>query len=136
MWLTNSTFTNNSGGVSTDTSYQPDTAVTAFISGNTFINNGVALRVGPATITGNTFTGNATGLIPNMPAHTTVSGNTFTKNTSSGIKAAGNGLILKNNKATNNGRWGIYAPAAVNKGGNVAFGNASGQCFGLRCAGR
>ena len=133
--LTNNTFTNMPGGVLGDVSSgflegQPYT----FIRNNKFASSGVVLDSGAMVVTGNTFSHNTTGLIARDPRYTTVSGNTFSNNTGSGVRAMGDGLTLKNNKAINNGRYGIHAPNAINQGGNTAYGNTLGQCVGLSCA--
>ncbi len=132
--LAGDTFSNNPGGALSDTSSGFSDFISARVSNNKFTTSGIAVQVGAAVISGNTFDRNTTGLIPNQPADTTVVGNTFSNQTSSGVKAAGNGLILKNNKAVYNGRYGIYAPRAVNQGGNVAYGNGVANCVGLVCA--
>ena len=135
--LTGDTFTNNARGALSDTSDGFESGfISARVANSTFKTSGIAVQVGAAVLTGNTFDRNITGLIPNNPAYTTVTGNTFSNNSSSGIKVAGDGLTLKNNTAVNNGRYGIYAPNAVDLGGNVAYGNRLTQCVGLTCARR
>ena len=63
-------------------------------------------------------------------------GNLFVKNSGSGIQTDLPGLEVGGNTAKNNGGYGIYAPGAIDLGGNVAFGNTLGQCVGVVCASR
>lgn len=123
--------------------------VTAVISGNTFTRSGVALRGNvPMIVENNTFDRNevgveftiapALGSIPEDPPPTAQGsravGNVLTKNTGTGIKTELSGLEVGGNTATKNGGYGIYAPGAVDVGGNVASRNALGQCVGVICA--
>ena len=63
-------------------------------------------------------------------------GNVLTKNMGTGIQTDLPGLAVGGNTATKNGGYGIYAPGAVDLGGNIAFGNTLGQCVGVVCAGK
>jgi hypothetical protein len=112
------------------------------ITANTFTGNhtGLSLGVG-AVVADNSFTKNTTALtfkdtsdLPwTGPDHAIIRHNTVTRN--------GDGLLvygpaqLSLNTATNNTRYGIYAPSATDLGGNIAFGNGTNpQCTGVVCA--
>ena len=95
----------------------------------------------------NTFTHNEIGVeftriepFGDMPPFTAdgsrAVGNVLTKNAGTGITTDLPGLPVGDNTATKNGGYGIYAPGAVDLGGNIAFGNTLGQCVGVVCAGK
>lgn len=50
-----------------------------------------------------------------------------------GIESQLPGLAVGDNVAHRNGGYGIFAPGAVDLGGNVAYRNAGGQCAGVTC---
>ncbi|MGC5221197.1 right-handed parallel beta-helix repeat-containing protein [Micromonospora sp. DT81.3] len=116
------------------------------ITGNTFVRSGVALRGNvPMVVENNTFRQGEVGVeftmsdpLPGNPPQTAdrsrAVGNVLVNNTGSGILTELPGLEVGGNTAKNNGGYGIYAPGAVDLGGNVASGNALGQCVGVVCA--
>ena len=53
-----------------------------------------------------------------------------------GLEADLAGVEVGNNTAKKNGGYGIYAPGAVDLGGNIASGNALGDCVGVSCTRR
>lgn len=107
------------------------------IQGNNFRRNGtaVSLRDSATDVIANTFTENGTGINSDTPTDLGVlmKDNTLTRN-GDGILATGPLNSLRGNVSVDNARWGIYAPAAIDLGGNVAHGNGtSPQCLGVAC---
>lgn len=119
---------------------------TSYIAGNKFTRSGVALRGNvPMIVEDNTFKQGETAveftrtpsLDPEIPATAERSraiGNVVTQNSGTGILTELSGLEVGDNTVTKNGGYGIYAPGAVDLGGNVASRNALGQCVGVVCA--
>ena len=146
--FTNSRFSDMPNGVLGDISYNiPDFDATSDIVGNRFIRSGVALRGDvPMIVENNTFTQNEIGVdftrtpFPGEPPLTAEGsravGNVLTKNTGTGIQTDLSGLAVGSNTAQRNGGYGIYAPGAIDLGGNVAFRNTLGQCVGVVCTTR
>lgn len=119
----------------------------AHIVGNTFTRSGVVLRGNvPMVVENNAFTHNDIGVeftIPpsleptDPPPTATLSravGNTFKNNSGTGLKTELAGLEVGLNTAKRNGGYGLYAPGAVDLGGNIASRNALGDCVGVSCA--
>ena len=146
--LTDNTFTDMPNGVLGDLSSNIGSDGVSVISGNTFTRSGVVLMGNvPMVVEHNTFKQNEVGVVftrsaplPGQPPPTAdgsrAVGNVLTKNTGTGIQTDLPGLAVGDNTATKNGGYGIYAPGAVDLGGNIAFGNALGQCVGVVCAGK
>lgn len=146
--LTDSTFSNMPNGVLGDISFNLGVDVTSHIVGNTFSRSGVVLRGNvPMIVENNIFKNNEVaveftrmtpfeGMPPFTAEDSRAVGNVITKSTGTGILTELSGLSVGSNTATKNGGYGIYAPGAVDLGGNVAYGNALGQCVGVVCAGR
>ena len=146
--LTQNKFTDMPNGVLGDISSHLGSDGTSDISGNTFTRSGVVLRGNvPMIVENNTFKQNEVGVVftrsaplPGDPLPTAdgsrAVGNVLTKNTGTGIQTDLPGLAVGGNTATKNGGYGIYAPGAVDLGGNIAFGNTLGQCVGVVCAGK
>lgn len=144
--LTDNKFTDMPNGVLGDISSNIGSDGTSHISGNTFTRSGVALRGNvPMIVENNTFKQGEVGVVftrsaplPGDPPPTAdgsrAVGNVLTKNTGTGIQTDLPGLAVGGNTATKNGGYGIYAPGAVDLGGNIAFGNTLGQCVGVVCA--
>ncbi len=146
--LVNNTFTDNRGGVVGDISYNiPGLSGSAIVRGNTFIRSGVVLN--PRTemiVERNRFYHNVQPVnfsliqIEGEPqehfASSKAVGNVLTRNRGTAIKTLAPGVAIGGNKATFNGDYGIDAPGAVDLGKNIAFGNRSGQCIGVVCAGK
>lgn len=146
--ITGSTFTDMAGGVLGDVSsgFAPDGP--SEIVGNTFTRSGVVLRGNvPMIVENNTFKHNTIGVEFTLPAPwadvppptadgSRAVGNILTKNSGTGILTELPGLQVGDNTAIRNGGYGIYAPGAIDLGGNVAYGNALGQCVGVVCAPR
>lgn len=105
--------------------------------------NGVGLRVRTksADVQGSTWWGNGSGLmleaLPDYgPLELTgsVRGNRFVRNRGDGLRVvAPNSLTVSRNAALENTGWGLYAPGAIDGGGNIARGNGAGDCAGLVC---
>ncbi|WP_354500609.1 right-handed parallel beta-helix repeat-containing protein [Mycetocola sp. 2940] len=143
--LTDNKFTNMANGVLGDVSSNIGSDGTSEIVGNTFTRSGVVLRGNvPMIVEDNTFKHNDVGVeftrsapFPGEPVPTAdgsrAVGNVLMKNSGTGILTDLPGLAVGDNTAKNNGGYGIYAPGAVDLGGNVAFGNALGQCVGVVC---
>ena len=146
--LTDNKFTDMPNGVLGDISSHLGSDGTSDISGNTFTRSGVVLQGNvPMIVENNTFKQNEVGVVftrsaplPGDPPFTAdgsrAVGNVLTKNTGTGIQTDLPGLAVGGNTATKNGGYGIYAPGAVDLGGNIAFGNTLGQCVGVVCAGK
>lgn len=144
--LTNNKFTDMPNGVLGDISSHLGSDGTSHIVGNTFTRSGVVLRGNvPMIVENNTFTQNEVGVeftrsapLPGDPPPTAdgsrAVGNVLTRNTGTGIKTDLPGLAVGGNTAKKNGGYGIYAPGAIDLGGNIAFGNTLGQCVGVVCA--
>ena len=111
------------------------------VSASTFRDNGTAVRVDARTtvdLRGSTFERNGTGYTATAGTPdgyaALLEGNTFSRN-GDGIRAEVPGTSLRQNTATRNTGWGIYAPGAVDLGGNVARRNGrSPQCVGVVCS--
>lgn len=137
LLLTNNSFTGNTIG-----SRVGGAASSGEYTGNRYTNNATGVSVTPTaalTLTSNAFSGNGVGLRgvgdPNADGYyATVDSNTFVDNTD-GIYlllTGQDGATLHNNKALNNTRYGIYAPRAVDDGGNKSGNNGVG-CVGVTC---
>jgi hypothetical protein len=152
-----STFTRNGSGVQafecdgiqvSDSAFtHHDRAYGSLVGGgdvllrNTFVNNDVAFDgLSSADLTENVFTGNATAVRapadnpPGGPAFLSLTRNRFVRN--------GDAIVLEGrselhgNVAIANRGYGIFAPQAVDLGGNVAFRNGrEPQCTGVICSG-
>lgn len=130
----NSLFTGN--GTAYVSSASP--SVPDELTGNTFLANTVALqpRAG-AVVRASLFLRNTQALV--IPADFTgsatytIESSTFTRNVDAvQIEAVAS---LQDVRATSNSGWGIYAPNAVDLGGNVAYGNGKDpQCVGVTCS--
>jgi hypothetical protein len=111
------------------------------LSRNQFSKNKTAVEIDfgvNLTLTDNTFTRNTSAVttletVPGDLTSASLTGNSFTRNGD-----AINLLIpvqLKQNSATYNTGWGIYAPNATDLGGNTAHHNGkSPQCTGVVCS--
>jgi hypothetical protein len=101
---------------------------------------GLIVNPGPATITGNTFAHNGTGLTACTTSNCsgTVSGNSFYGNLGPGLVLRSGTWHVGSNVAARNGGLGIDAqnPAltVIDDGGNVARRNLPPQCVGVACA--
>ncbi|MGC5221012.1 hypothetical protein ACPW96_00280 [Micromonospora sp. DT81.3] len=146
--LTGNKFMNMPNGVLGNISSNIGSDGTSVITGNAFIRSGVALRGNvPMIVEKNIFMFGDVGVeftlsagLPDTPPRTAEGsravGNVSVKNTGTGIQTDLPGLEVGGNIATKNGGYGIYAPGAVDLGGNIAFGNGIGQCVGVVCTGR
>lgn len=146
--LTGNTFSDMHGGVLGNISSNIGSDGVSLISGNSFTRSGVVLRGNvPMVVENNTFTRNQAGVIfsrgeplPGDPPPTAVgsraTGNVFARNAGTGIESLLPGLAVGDNLAHRNGGYGIFAPDAVDLGGNIAYRNGLGQCVGVACAGR
>ncbi len=146
--LTGNTFTGMPGGVLGNISSNIGSAGVSYISGNSFTRSGVVLRGNvPMVVENNTFTRNEAGVVftrgeplPGDPPPTAegsrATGNVFARNAGTGIESQLPGLEVGDNLAHHNGGYGIFAPAAVDLGGNVAYRNGLGQCVGVACTAR
>ena len=113
------------------------------VTGSRFIGNGIGVSAGFLThlaVRDSTFTRNDVGVaVPasdppsDLPATVELTGNRFARN-GDGVYAERAGVRVGDNAALRNTRWGIYAPGAVDLGGNQARGNGeSQQCTGVGC---
>ncbi|MGE6759943.1 right-handed parallel beta-helix repeat-containing protein [Corallococcus interemptor] len=108
------------------------------------VSNGEGLQVAARTvyIDGNTFHDNADGLsLSDLPSAVTVPltgivrGNQFLRSGNDGLRVLPpNTPTLINNLALGNAGIGIYAPTAINGGGNVARDNGVADCVGIVCS--
>lgn len=113
------------------------------VTGSRFVGNGTGVSAGFLTklaVRDSTFTRNDVGVAvpaadppPDLPSAVELTGNRFTRN-GNGVYAERTGVRIGDNAALRNTRWGIYAPGAVDLGGNRARGNGeSRQCTGVVC---
>ncbi len=136
--VTGSVLRDNTIGISAPGGWESGAVVT--VTGTTFRGNGTAFVLGDlgrATLTGNQFRGNGTGftLAPATTAGYTalLQSNVFRAN-GDGIRVGLPGTSLGDNTAVHNTGWGIYAPGAVDLGGNTARRNGNlPQCVGVAC---
>ncbi|RKH53845.1 right-handed parallel beta-helix repeat-containing protein [Corallococcus sp. AB049A] len=108
------------------------------------VSNGEGLEVQAETvyIDGNTFHDNAEGLsLADLPAAVPtpltgiVRGNQFLRSGNDGLRVLPPSTpTLINNVALGNAGIGIYAPTAINGGGNVARDNGVADCVGIVCS--
>ena len=113
-------------------------ALNSDLKRNRFVGNttGVELTTSGATLTSNVFVKNKTGFTASEEAESFVAAlkrNRFLRNRD-GIYVTDGGVSLGANRAIANKRYGIYAPGAVDLGGNRARRNGhSPQCVGVVC---
>lgn len=114
-------------------------------TGNRFVRSGVVLRGDvPMAVESNTFLNNRTAVEFTYEAeepggtdpYSRALNNVVTASAQSGIVAHLPGVAIGGNTAKRNGGYGIDAPGAVDRGGNVASNNLAGQCIGVVCARR
>lgn len=112
------------------------------VEGNTFLGNGTAIDAGSGegVFRENVFEGNGTaftasGSTPEpWGGATLLLDNRFEGNGDAIVVTAGAQTELGGNVVLGSSGWGIYAPGAVDLGGNVAYGNGrSPQCTGVVC---
>lgn len=145
--LTGNTFRDMPHGVLGDISSNIGSDGVSEIVGNTFTRSGVVLRGNvPMNVERNIFKHNEIGVEftrSSLPGQAPLTadgsravGNVLMRNSGTGILTDLPGLAVGDNTAKKNGGYGISAPGAVDLGGNVAFGNALGDCVGVVCARR
>lgn len=114
-------------------------------TGNRFVRSGVALQGDvPMAVESNTFVDNQVGIEFSYEAdepggtdpYSRALNNVVTGSKQSGIVAHLPGVTIGGNTVKRNGGYGIDAPGAVDRGGNVASANVVGQCIGVVCARR
>jgi hypothetical protein len=144
--LRGNTFSEMRGGVLGDVSSNIGSDGVSLISGNSFTRSGVVLQGNvPMVVENNTFVRNRAGVIftrgeplPGEPTPTAAgsraTGNVFVRNTGTGIESRLPGLAVGDNLAHHNGGFGIFAPGALDLGGNVAYRNGRGGCVGVVCS--
>ncbi|MGW6132021.1 right-handed parallel beta-helix repeat-containing protein [Cellulomonas sp. NPDC055163] len=112
------------------------------VVGNTFLGNGTAIDAGSGegTFRENVFEDNGTAFTASGSAPepwggaTLLTDNRFERNGDAIVVTDGAQTELGGNVVLGNTGWGIYAPGAVDLGGNVAYGNGrSPQCTGVVC---
>lgn len=135
--LTGNTFVDMPNGVLGPIADVPGFGPPATIVGNRFIRSGVVLRADvPMVVENNTFVNNTVGADFLVAEGSRAVGNVLYGNSGNAITTELPGLTVGGNTAKRNGGYGIYAPGAVDQGGNVAFGNRTGQCVGVVCTAR
>jgi hypothetical protein len=109
------------------------------VHGNRFTGNGTAAQVGElgrTVLRENVFVRNDVGFTTSDVTETAqviLDRNTFHRN-GDGVLVTVPGASLSGNSAIRNTRWGIYAPGAIDLGGNTARGNGNQpQCVGVTC---
>jgi parallel beta helix pectate lyase-like protein len=110
------------------------------VTGSTFRDNDLAVQVDSrttATLRDNTFRANGVGYTVTAGDpdgyNALLAGNTFTAN-GDAVRVSTPGTSLGGNTALRNSGWGIYAPGAIDLGGNVARKNGNNpQCVGVAC---
>ena len=109
------------------------------ISSNSFTRNkvGVSLESAAGSVNDNVFLANGLGIgvsDGSVDFELALTQNLLIGNGSGIVLKDAPGTELKNNTALKSKQWGIYAPGAVDKGGNKASGNGrSPQCVGVDC---
>lgn len=101
-----------------------------------------SVTFGSSVILQNKVRGNGGGLTLAEPAEFlvptltgTISGNRFQRNRGTGLLVTtASTLTVARNTAIDNTGWGIFAPGVIDGGGNVARGNAAGNCLGVACS--
>ena len=129
--------------VSNDVGYAPgrNTGGREDVRGNRFLDNGAGVRIfgegAGFQLHRNLFDGNGIGFLAQETEgdySALLDRNTF-KNNGDGVLATVGSPSLRRNSAVDNTRWGIYAPGAVDLGGNTASGNGNEpQCVGVVCS--
>ena len=140
--VASSTFTGNEVGwfdqqfdeVEATSAGAPPWAPSMKISDSKFTSNGTGVFAREGITVDNTvFTSNVTGLTASSLQKPLVQNSWFRRNTD-GIYLT-NGGSIGQVTAKRNKNYGIYAPGAVDLGGNVAHGNgANPECIGVVCA--
>lgn len=127
----NSTFRDNPNGALNASG----TEVLARITSSTFrTNGGVALKGAGLLVEGNTFDKNKVGVsVDGSYYDSRILQNRFIANSGNGFKLTAGYVRIGNNTATGNGGYGLYAPGGYDLGGNIASGNAKGNCVGVVC---
>lgn len=107
----------------------------ARVVGNTFRTNGGAALDGEAFLAAvNVFERNSAAIrVDGSNYDSRILNNQFRANTGTGLEVSRGYVRIGNNMATGNGGYGIYAPNGYDLGGNVASGNAEGNCVGVVC---
>jgi hypothetical protein len=152
--LTESAFLNNGAAATAETEGFDDIASpTLRIDRVLFQGNTIGLHLSTqamsVSVHDSLFRHNGTGIVmdpdvcaPNeggctLPINDDFTGNTFSENTGDGVSWGFGTLTAANNRFVDNGGWGFVAAAGttvVDGGGNVAHGNAAGNCQGLACS--
>lgn len=129
-----SRFTNNSAGalLSPD---EGQASVYLVVSDSTFKRNLFGVKGSGVSVTGSTFDRNGTGVHLTDGDGSVVATSTFTRQTGSGVLVEGGRASVGGVRADRNKGYGIYAPGAVDLGGNSARDNVLGDCVGVVCAG-
>jgi hypothetical protein len=116
------------------------------LSGSRIVDNdsGLDVRALSVEVQGNTWRENGGGLtLADLPEYVpppltgSVSGNRFLYNQGDGLRVrVPSTLTVSRNIAIGNAGWGIHAEEVIDGGGNVARGNAEGDCTGVACSPR
>jgi hypothetical protein len=110
------------------------------VTDSSFRANQAAVQVDPRTVVSlrnSTFRGNGVGYTVtagDVDGYSALlEGNTFTRN-GDAVVVGVPGTSLRRNTAVRNSGWGLYAPGAIDLGGNVARRNGNQpQCVGVAC---
>jgi parallel beta helix pectate lyase-like protein len=138
LTINRSTFRRNATGINARSWGELGTRLS--VTGSTFRDNDVAVQVDPrttATLRDNVFRGNGVGYTVTAGDldgyNALLERNTFTAN-GDAVHVTAPGTSLGENTALRNSGWGIYAPGAIDLGGNVARRNGNNpQCVGVAC---
>lgn len=106
--------------------------------------SGLDVRALAVEVQGNTWRGNGGGLtLADLPEYVppplsgTIRGNRFLYNQGDGLRVGAPSILtVSRNVAIGNTGWGIHAEGVIDGGGNVARGNAAGNCTGVVCSSR
>lgn len=129
-----SSFTDNPGGALLSPEGGP-ASVYLVVTDSTFRRNLFGVKGSGVSVTSSTFDRNGVGVQLTDGDGSVVASSTFTRQTGSGVLVDDGRASVGGVRADRNQGYGIYAPGAVDLGGNSAEDNVLGDCVGVTCAG-
>lgn len=130
--VTDSTFSHNAHGVFVSP-FGPTsrTGQILTVTSSTFDHDATAITGQGFVVNSSTFTRNRTGVRLDGPGN--VYSSTFRRNSRDGLYAAAGSVLLQDDLAVHNHRYGLYAPGSLDQGGNRAHDNGKADCVGVAC---
>ncbi|HEY0239733.1 MAG TPA: hypothetical protein VGC37_13920 [Friedmanniella sp.] len=127
-----STFSRNAHGVFVSPlSPSSRTGQILTVSSSTFDHDATAITGQGFVVNTSTFTRNRTGIRTDGPAN--VYSSAFRHNSRDGLHASAGSVLLQDDLAVHNHRYGLYAPGSLDEGGNRAHDNGKADCVGVAC---